>query len=497
MSNSLSLPSFIGNTSFRTIEILPGQKADSIKSLSYTWGGPTLKHSIFIGDKELKITTNLHSAFVRLRDEKKSRMLWADAVCINQEDANEKPGQIRLMRQIYQNAQRVIAYLGEAADNSQAVYDLMGPITLIAFSRQHPLYEEEYEESGLPPRSKSTWRAFHHLFQIVLGREVDLICGEWVLPFKLFTRYIIRGIILELPFTDIPANNEQVGMAQLMRISQLLDSGSNSWALIQLLRLLCLARASKDHDYIYAILGIAAEANDPTLRIDYLESAEDTFLRFAKYFVTRGDGVQLLYSSHLKPAGSTLPSIAPEPIWNLFPHFSAGGESQASISLKPDSNDLIARGIIFDCLFKVGKIYEENPNDQSLGGRMCVVQDCMNELHDLFATFSRYPNGEDPGDAKWRTLVCNTSAGIYGQLRPWRDYAQRFKALETLVDGLKNGKSLAREEADSYFQQAKQPVRESLGWCYSKRRAVTAKGYLAQVPHFLNLNIMNWVCYYK
>ncbi|PMD58068.1 HET-domain-containing protein [Hyaloscypha bicolor E] len=521
MSNPYLYSTLIGDASFRTIEVLPGQKADPMRchilchsspsattyeALSYAWGNPILSHSIFIEDKELKTTTNLHSAFVRLRDKKESRILWADAVCINQGDANEKPGQIRLMRQIYHKAQRVIAYLGEAADNSQEIYDLMGPITLIAFNRQHRLCEEEYEESGLPPRSHSTWRAFHQLFrrawftrywviqEIILGREVDLICGEWVLPFKLFTRYIIRGAILELPFTDTRANNEQVGMAQLMRISQLLDSGSNSWKLIHLLRLFRLARASNDHDYIYAILGIAAEANDSALTIDYTESAEDTFLRFAKYFVTQGDGVQLLYSSHLKSAASTLPSwvpnwatkdlilssIAPDPIWDRVSQFSAGGESQASISLKPSSNDLIVRGIIFDRLFKIGKIHEKDPNDQSLGSRMCEVQYCMEELHDLFATFLRYPSGGDPGDAKWRTLMCNTSTGTFGQLKPPREYAQGFKALEILVDGLRNGKSLVLEEADLYFQQAKRPVGESLEWCYSKRRAVTVKGYLAK-----------------
>jgi hypothetical protein len=78
---------------------------------------------------------------------------------------------------------------------------------------------------------------------------------------------------------DITQEEYGFRIAQLMRICQLLKSGSNSWKLILLLCLLRLTRVPDDHDYIYAVLGIAKETNDLALRIDYTKSAEDTFLR--------------------------------------------------------------------------------------------------------------------------------------------------------------------------------------------------------------------------
>jgi len=61
----------------------------------------------------------LNSALKRLRLQDKTRTLWADALCINQTDNEEKSRQVRLMAQIYGKAARVLAYLGDDADGSE------------------------------------------------------------------------------------------------------------------------------------------------------------------------------------------------------------------------------------------------------------------------------------------------------------------------------------------------------------------------------------------
>lgn len=45
-------------------------------------------------------------------------MLWIDAICINQEDDDEKGQQVQSMAKIYAKASRVIVWLGEAAEDS-------------------------------------------------------------------------------------------------------------------------------------------------------------------------------------------------------------------------------------------------------------------------------------------------------------------------------------------------------------------------------------------
>jgi len=53
---------------------------------------------------------------LRLRDE--PRLLWIDAVCINQTDNVEKTKQVMLMRKIYENAVSVLVRLGEGSEES-------------------------------------------------------------------------------------------------------------------------------------------------------------------------------------------------------------------------------------------------------------------------------------------------------------------------------------------------------------------------------------------
>jgi hypothetical protein len=69
-------------------------------------------------NSHLKITANLFEALCHLREEKKTRTLWVDAVCINQDHNVEKSQQVRLMQRIYSGASLVIVDLGEEADNS-------------------------------------------------------------------------------------------------------------------------------------------------------------------------------------------------------------------------------------------------------------------------------------------------------------------------------------------------------------------------------------------
>lgn len=81
-------------------------------ALSYVWGSPYKVETIWIGEASLKITTSLFSALCDLRDEKDSFLLWADDICINQDDDAEKGIQVRLMGQIYEGATNTIVYLG-------------------------------------------------------------------------------------------------------------------------------------------------------------------------------------------------------------------------------------------------------------------------------------------------------------------------------------------------------------------------------------------------
>lgn len=137
---SYSQPS-LGSDSIRLLRLMPNkaetapiqcqlysyplQKSDKgthlYEALSNVWGSSdNSHHSVFIDDCDLPITVNLHKALLHLRDRSFERIIWVDYVCINQ-DEQEKGRQIQSMAKIYGQANRVIVYLGEAADDKEFV----------------------------------------------------------------------------------------------------------------------------------------------------------------------------------------------------------------------------------------------------------------------------------------------------------------------------------------------------------------------------------------
>lgn len=95
------------------------------EALSYVWGDPKETLPILIGKHSFDVTINLHSALSRLRNHSLERVLWVDAICIDQNNHNEKEDQIRSMANIYGQANRVVVWLGDDADDShQALEDI-------------------------------------------------------------------------------------------------------------------------------------------------------------------------------------------------------------------------------------------------------------------------------------------------------------------------------------------------------------------------------------
>lgn len=127
---------------FRLLEILPGlgeniecqlhvcflaECIGAYEALSYTWtlsgyrwkNYLTMNYEEEMGDYtvscngiEKDVQPNLYTALKRLRHRDHSRNIWADALCINQDDMQERSQQVKLMGDIFRNASRVLMWLG-------------------------------------------------------------------------------------------------------------------------------------------------------------------------------------------------------------------------------------------------------------------------------------------------------------------------------------------------------------------------------------------------
>lgn len=82
------------------------------------WGSLENKQLTSVDGAQLSVTRNLHAALLRLRDPALDRILWVDAICINQQDLKERAEQVQFMAMVYVCASRVLVWLGEEAQGS-------------------------------------------------------------------------------------------------------------------------------------------------------------------------------------------------------------------------------------------------------------------------------------------------------------------------------------------------------------------------------------------
>ncbi|PMD53153.1 HET-domain-containing protein, partial [Hyaloscypha bicolor E] len=85
------------------------------QALSYTWGSPDITKTIAINGAVVDIRQNLYDAlfnFYERLERGAEFLLWVDAICIDQQNLQERTSQVRLMDFIYTRAQCVIIWLG-------------------------------------------------------------------------------------------------------------------------------------------------------------------------------------------------------------------------------------------------------------------------------------------------------------------------------------------------------------------------------------------------
>ena len=101
----------------KAVGIAAWSRICTYEALSYSWGWPERDYEIRCGGKSIKIPPSLADALQHLRSATESRILWCDALCINQDDADEKASQVRNMFIIFKSATRVIGWLGKEDDH--------------------------------------------------------------------------------------------------------------------------------------------------------------------------------------------------------------------------------------------------------------------------------------------------------------------------------------------------------------------------------------------
>ena len=83
-------------------------------ALSHVWGDGVDRCAISVVGKAFDITATLDSALRHIRDPDRVINVWADGVCVNQNDIDERNTQVGLMGSIYSMAHHTIIFLGDS-----------------------------------------------------------------------------------------------------------------------------------------------------------------------------------------------------------------------------------------------------------------------------------------------------------------------------------------------------------------------------------------------
>ena len=130
----------------RLVTILPGSETEDIsisldehdfleespplyEAVSYVWGSQASAVIIRVGAAQwTSVTPALACVLRHLRLADKSRVVWVDALAIDQSNNSEKSTQVAMMAQIYHLATRVIAWLGPDSQGSDRAMRIMADI---------------------------------------------------------------------------------------------------------------------------------------------------------------------------------------------------------------------------------------------------------------------------------------------------------------------------------------------------------------------------------
>jgi hypothetical protein len=280
------------------------------EALSYTWGESIPQHAILLNGKRFFVGTNLYVFLKQWRPEAPmTRSIWIDAICINQNDLEEKSSQIPRMRTIYQHAKSIAIWVGQAADDSDLVMDEMTALEKRVREARRP---GEIDQALFPRlRDDESWILFDHnlthnnriykairrllnrpwwsrvwVTQEVTSPNKDawFLCGDrWIYWNSILNFY---GLILAFAHTD-PLLSKVVGSVEFWTIRMSRQMGGVELKLLNLLVLVRDFQASNPRDRVYAVLGITSDLLDNSFPSpNYKKSVRSVYRGVAKYLIS-------------------------------------------------------------------------------------------------------------------------------------------------------------------------------------------------------------------
>ena len=482
------LPPTTNGPTIRLLELLPDLRDEMIEckmvhasldnppkyeALSYTWVHegkvwiPNTPTPILCNNTHLDIPRSLETALRHLCDPRKPRLIWADAICINQTDDDEKTHQVALMRDIYRKAARAIIWLGPERTNGpgELALDLVPYLAraskeptaaveelhnsadihiLIHFAKQvyaardiqvepkeafAALYTAFFEQLELPWFTR-TWI----VQEAAVATDAIHLNGTRSVAWAEFLEAFAYSIQQPSLMTIITPGKLEYALG-LLSACQAVQQGTGQ-SLLDLLLQHRNCGASDPRDKVFALCGLACDSGPDSLNVkpDYHRNAAKVYSDVAISILKRSSDLALLSVPHpSRPSRvAGLPSWVPD--WSvstqstcfrvrdlsgnyLFPS-KASKDTQADPRFSPDERLLALNGMFVDQIAKVGSLHETDEQSTFLT-KIPEEQTILNSWEHVSGarSWSKYFTGENMLDVYWQTLIGGCPALRFQELR--------------------------------------------------------------------------------
>ena len=360
------------------------------EALSYAWGTEVHDSPIYVEEQPRKVSVNLYQALQHLRHPSQERIMWIDALCIDQSNPSERACQVALMRTIYGKAISTTIWLGASSGKECEIamqfLELLGNNdTLHPFSEDPHLkidgksLKSEETITGLELFSSSSWWSRVWTVQ------------EWVLsrhPIFQHGTQTLDGKVAQKAIRNMRLHTFEEGCCGLesssydyMRPLDSMNAVRRQYAGFSLPYIISefglTRRATDPRDRIYGLLGLAQSPYKDAIVADYTSSVESVFRTAALQMIKTGS---LEVFSHIPIHGErnlSIPSYVPDwtashtlqcfPDWlSRVAHvslFRACKDEPADLIII-DSETVCLKGITVDkVLLKVSIFNESEPTD--------------------------------------------------------------------------------------------------------------------------------------
>ncbi|KAJ4403439.1 hypothetical protein N0V91_006491 [Didymella pomorum] len=167
------------------------------RALSYVWGDPSVTKPILVDDTTVQVRMNLWTFLDQMRNEQYWDALWIDALCINEDDLEERSEQVSIMGPIYTKATGVRAWLGPGTEiyvlamhgladtewpkNDQIQDDQVREDEVITFFEQ-PLATDEFFAPIIDFFNNEYWSRIWIVQEYCLAADLVVQCGTIIVP---------------------------------------------------------------------------------------------------------------------------------------------------------------------------------------------------------------------------------------------------------------------------------------------------------------------------